>query len=160
MVFLGTPHRGSSVANIGDIAMKIGETVIPGYVMNRSILKCLKKNCDGLYQTANDFGRLYNNIQIFSFYESVGTIVSFRGTPLKHCSPCLQIVGRESAIMQLPNEVPQPLNTSHQGMCKFRDYEDPSYIKVMQSIRELMNHTTPQRLPGLFGHRERRKRSC
>src|SRR5438270_615304 len=52
--------------------------------------------------------------------------------------------------MQLPNEVPQPLNTSHQVMCKFRNYEDPSYIKVMQSIRELMNYTTSQRLPGLF----------
>ena len=77
VVFVGTPHKGSSHANLGDIVQGIGEAVLPGYSPNRAVIKSLKKNCDALFQSANTFGNICGEIRIFSFFETVGTVVSF-----------------------------------------------------------------------------------
>ena len=76
VVFVGTPHRGSAHANLGDIIQGIGEAVLPGYGPNRAVIKSLKKNCDALFQSANNFGNICGEIRIFSFFETVGTVVS------------------------------------------------------------------------------------
>lgn len=64
------------MANMGDVAQRVAEAVLPGFRPNRLILQNLKKNCDSLYQSANSFGRISKNFKIYSFYETIGTIVS------------------------------------------------------------------------------------
>lgn len=76
VIFVGTPHRGTSVANMGDIAQRVGKAVLPGYQPNRLIIQNLKKNCDSLYQSADNFGNISKRLKIYSFYETVGSIVS------------------------------------------------------------------------------------
>lgn len=62
-------------------------------------------------------------------------------------SPC-QIVNRESAVLNVTNEVVRyPLRVTHQEMGKFRDAWDQNWQTVASSILELVLLTAPNPQP-------------
>ena len=69
MVFLGTPHEGSSAATVGDTAMQIAKAC--GASTDRTLLRHLKPNCDSLANTAAEFAEIASHIKIYSFYETI-----------------------------------------------------------------------------------------
>jgi hypothetical protein len=70
VIFLGTPHRGSGVANLGQVAALIAGAAFPGWqVFNRGLLKSLEKDNDGLFQTSDRFVNICTGMRIHSFYE-------------------------------------------------------------------------------------------
>jgi hypothetical protein len=73
VIFLGTPHHGSGLASIGDVAARIGEAVLPSSVWhsNRPLLGSLRKNCDGLFEKASEFMNVSEKIKIYSFFETI-----------------------------------------------------------------------------------------
>lgn len=48
------------------------------------------------------------------------------------------IVEKQSAILNSPNEIPQPLDADHHQLCKFRDVEDQNYISVLKTLTSLL----------------------
>ncbi|KAI0870691.1 Alpha/Beta hydrolase protein [Hypoxylon argillaceum] len=67
IVFFGTPHRGSDIANWAALAKRIGGPVIPG--PNRGFFHLLQTNSEELYKITEDFRPLSANYAIVSFYE-------------------------------------------------------------------------------------------
>lgn len=62
ILFLGTPHQGSSVAEYGTwLARALGK--------NTTMLETLKKNSQTLHEVAQDFEASYSNLDIVCFYE-------------------------------------------------------------------------------------------
>jgi hypothetical protein len=76
-MFLGTPHQGCELANIAEIAHRIGEAALPGiYKPNRAVLQSLKRDCNPMFETASRFGSICREVRIFSYYEIAGRVVS------------------------------------------------------------------------------------
>ena len=70
IIFLGTPHQGSSVANVADIAASIASAMLPGIsFMNKPLIRSLKQDTKGLFETAGDFANVCSGIQIYNVYE-------------------------------------------------------------------------------------------
>jgi len=72
VVFLGTPHRGSAMADLGSIAASIAASAMPGLMIsNPSALRTLRRNSDILFQIAGQFSNICKDISIHSFHETV-----------------------------------------------------------------------------------------
>ncbi|KAI1150647.1 Alpha/Beta hydrolase protein [Nemania diffusa] len=106
IVFFGTPHRGSDIANWAALAKRIGGPVIPG--PNRGFFHLLQTNSEELYKITEDFRPLSANYAIVSFYE-------------EYPYPTLGkvIVEKDSAIMGLPHERKFMISGTHTSMCRF-----------------------------------------
>ncbi len=62
VLFLGTPHQGSSAAEYGMwLARALGK--------DTTLLQTLKKNSPTLLEIAQDFDASYSNVDIVCFYE-------------------------------------------------------------------------------------------
>ena len=62
IIFLGTPHQGSSTAEYGMwLARALGN--------DTTLLETLKKNSPTLHEVAKDFEAIYSNLDIVCFYE-------------------------------------------------------------------------------------------
>jgi len=72
MVFLGTPHRGSAAADIGATVANVAAAAIPGFrILNRDLLKDLRRNSHALAEISGNFSRICASINIHSFFETV-----------------------------------------------------------------------------------------
>jgi hypothetical protein len=86
ILFMGTPHQGSGVANIADIAATIGSVMLPGvlFMANQPLIRSLKKDCDYLFERAGQFANISSGIQIYNVHEMLpmgGRLVSDPSTP-------------------------------------------------------------------------------
>ena len=63
ILFLGTPHQGSSAAEYGIWLARALRS-------NTTLLETLKKNSPTLLEVAQDFHASYNNVDIVCFYET------------------------------------------------------------------------------------------
>ena len=72
LIFLGTPHRGSSHAGWGEVASRIASAAF--FDVNRKNLGALEVNGDALAQLEKNFGRLvmHHNFTIHNFQEAQG----------------------------------------------------------------------------------------
>jgi hypothetical protein len=50
-----------------------------------------------------------------------------------------QIVDKDSAILNLPNEVSSPIQANHRTMCKFSSIDDQRYRPVWKAIKHLVD---------------------
>jgi len=59
------------MANMADIAAMIAEVALPNVLFkaNRTLIKSLKNNCSGLFETASQFRNLCTRMRIVNFYE-------------------------------------------------------------------------------------------
>jgi hypothetical protein len=80
IVFMGTPHHGSGMADLGTIVSMVVSSAVPGSrIFNRDILKDLKKNNNTLFGISSQFSNICSGMTIHSFHETMPlgpTIVS------------------------------------------------------------------------------------
>lgn len=76
IVFMGTPHQGSSLANVGGALAQIAKAC--GVSVNTSLLRHLKSDCMSLATTASEFAKIASHIKIYSLYEIVPQFGSSR----------------------------------------------------------------------------------
>jgi protein SERAC1 len=72
IIFLGTPHRGSSAANLGSTAARVARyslLVNP----NTRLLQKLQLHNDFLSEKSHQFSKICSSFKIFSFYETQKT---------------------------------------------------------------------------------------
>jgi hypothetical protein len=97
IVFLGTPHRGSSFSDWGQIASNIAKVAL--WDSNKPLVEALKVNSEILDRIHSDFTTVVfgKGIKIHSFQESRG-IASLR---LLHNKVCLPLTLVCASLMAL-----------------------------------------------------------
>ncbi|KAF8858537.1 hypothetical protein BDZ45DRAFT_714474 [Acephala macrosclerotiorum] len=122
MLFLATPHRGSSYADYMNNVL----STTPGFAAKIYVSE-LEKASTSLQDINEQFRTVCDDIKLVSLYENQKTNI---GLGIKK-----MIVDRESAVLGYPTEISTYLGADHHGMCKFSDTNDPNYKQVRDLLR-------------------------
>ncbi|KAL6160786.1 hypothetical protein ACJQWK_02202 [Exserohilum turcicum] len=133
IVFFGTPHRGSAVADVGKMIGRVVNmcmrasliTGISGSIRD-DLLTILESNSQALNDLAVSSRNRLRNLEIVTFYET-------------EMMPGLSelIVHQSSAIMEIPCEEVIPLYANHRTMCRFGGATDGGYICTLNVMKRL-----------------------
>lgn len=125
VLFMGTPHRGSSVIAWGNVMSKILRAA--GVSVNSELLRQMKGDSRFPQILHEDFVlSVSRRFAMYSFYETIQT------QPLKRI-----IVDRSSAVMELPNEHVISLQATHAELCKYSSADDMNYKIVVNALQHL-----------------------
>ncbi|KAK5658169.1 hypothetical protein OQA88_2142 [Cercophora sp. LCS_1] len=119
IVFFGTPHRGSDVA---DSLAPLHKITSIGW-RKLKLFSTLKMHSEGLLDVSDEFRYIAHRYALITFYE-------------QHIHPMLRdpIVTKTSAIMGIAHEDIMMLGGNHSSMCKFAE-KDPRFEAVSRSIQ-------------------------
>ena len=124
IVFLGTPHRGSSTASLALTLAKIVR-VDPGALrVNQDLLRELQRNSSQLDEINQEFAHVPGVESL-----SIGSIYETRVT--KHIGI---IAERSSAILGFPSELCISLDVNHAQLSKFEGSDDDNYQIVLHLL--------------------------
>ncbi|OTA97657.1 hypothetical protein M434DRAFT_191505 [Hypoxylon sp. CO27-5] len=133
VIFLGTPHRGSSAAGVGEIARKAASMLLMD--TNPRILDSLSLKNSDLERCQETFSSLWNKhgFQVKTFQE---------GLPLKlpirlGQSKMAKIVPDISSCIGDSRERAEILDADHRSMCRYAGARDPNYRKVSDEVRSI-----------------------
>ncbi|KAK2778956.1 ankyrin repeat protein [Colletotrichum kahawae] len=139
IVFLGTPHRGSSIANLGSVVGNIINTFLSSTSagLNKRMLKTdlldfLKQDGKALQDLSMSVRNRLGQLKIVSCYETEPT------PPLSSL-----VVDRISATMGIPNESIMPIYQNHRDLCRFAG-ETSSYKMVFQALHGIALDCQPK----------------
>ncbi|KAH7173733.1 uncharacterized protein B0J16DRAFT_294087 [Fusarium flagelliforme] len=139
VIFLGTPHHGSSLAKIGEL---VSRSVGMIKNTNSDIVQVLTRDSEVLARIVDSFQALVmtrsrnegNTIEITCFYEEL---------PQKRVG---LVVPKHSAI--LPGYISIGIHKNHSEMTKFNDTSDPGFVAICGELKRWMKKI--QRSQGKF----------
>ncbi|KAK2005460.1 ankyrin [Colletotrichum eremochloae] len=145
IVFLGTPHRGSTIATFAGVVGRIINTSMAaasGGVrtgpIRTDLLEQLNYDSEALQGVSLAVRNRLRNIQVVSFYETEPT------PPLSSL-----IVDYTSSTLNIPDEEIIPLYENHRDLCRFpgetRSYEAVSHALRRMAVHLLEGDASPQR---------------
>jgi pimeloyl-ACP methyl ester carboxylesterase len=125
IIFMGTPHGGSEIANLGHTVAKCLNIVRQ---TNHKILDNLRQNSDVLAAVQQQFQQLLRkretSISIYCFFEE------------KPVAGVGFVVSEQSAVLpQYPN---QSIAANHMDMARFSARNDAGYQKVLPRLQDFM----------------------
>ncbi|KAJ4158226.1 uncharacterized protein LMH87_008759 [Akanthomyces muscarius] len=151
IVFLGTPHRGSSYAGWGEIAANLARLALQD--SNKRILETLEVNSEVLDNIHEEFKTIVHNseIKIHSFQESQG-MSGMKGLDNK-------VVDDFSSKLDLPRqlETVETINANHRQMAKCGDRSDPLYRAILGVLKQETSSHLLDDFPSHLRLRERRR---
>ncbi|EEP81421.1 predicted protein [Uncinocarpus reesii 1704] len=124
MVFLATPHKGSSLAQTCNNILK----TTPGYSLN-SYATELERGSSTLQHINEQFRNVCAGLELVSFCEGLKTSVMPGYKKI--------IVSKDSAFLGYPKETSGTLQADHHGVAKFENPQDPNYQSVRGALRWL-----------------------
>jgi hypothetical protein len=131
VIFLGTPHRGSSVATLGGV---VGTIVnLPGLAtktVRTDLLDYLRPESRHLQDLAISVRNRLADLTVVSFYESEAQY------PLPSV-----IVDQASAVLNIPGEDIISLPANHRDLCRFPG-ETGAYKAVSAAVRRVAKTST------------------
>ncbi|KEZ46230.1 hypothetical protein SAPIO_CDS1119 [Scedosporium apiospermum] len=125
-LFLGTPHRGSDLAEWGLMLKAAANAIL--FDTNRSILRQLKVDSVILDRLIDDFARVYeqSKFDVYTFREGkrldIGLITMDK------------VVRDSSARIGYGREQIDMINADHRHMCRFSGFKDNGYLKVFNAL--------------------------
>ncbi|KAF4628203.1 hypothetical protein G7Y89_g9950 [Cudoniella acicularis] len=134
IIFFGTPHRGSKVADYGLMLARVPYAL--SLRDNPVLLEALKKGNEGLGKLTEEFKALMERggKEVVSFYETkkegVGIVK-------------MLVVEKTSALLKspderdLPYEEAIPVTASHRDICRFASSADTTYKSAVQRIKNI-----------------------
>ncbi|KAL6408559.1 hypothetical protein AUP68_08419 [Ilyonectria robusta] len=129
VVFMATPHRGSSVATWAKIVATAKRSAQLGRGTNVEVLAVLQHHSKVLSEISSQFVERGTNLQISTFYETEA---------LDYLNSV--IVNKESAVLNHPNEKKLPVKADHKGICRFSSADSQKYRPVWIAIKELVEN--------------------
>ncbi|OTA96857.1 hypothetical protein M434DRAFT_43159, partial [Hypoxylon sp. CO27-5] len=129
IVFLGTPHRGSSeFASLGDVMRRVAGTLLR-VDSNGNIIRALGVDSPELELSRESFNRQWRlfDFQVKTFQES---------------SPMTGIVPDVSSSLDDPRERAESLQANHTAMTRFSGSDDANYIKMSAETLECLDTLT------------------
>ena len=131
VVFLGTPHRGSQWAKLGDTASKITKSL--GFDTSSSLLDALGLKTSDLQRCQESFSAIWSiySFRVKTFQEGQGLMAtSFGGLNNK-------IVDDISSSLGDEREHAEVLDANHRDMCRFSGSRDPNLVKIMAELADI-----------------------
>ncbi|KAM0260900.1 hypothetical protein ACHAQJ_002519 [Trichoderma viride] len=125
VAFLATPHRGSSVANLGSVFGTIVNSFMGPRAVRTDLLNHLIYDSDALQKLSTSARNRLGNISVVSCYENNPT------APLTTL-----VVSPASATLGIPNEELIPMFEDHRSICRFPG-ETESYMKLAKALRRM-----------------------
>ncbi|TVY49381.1 Protein SERAC1 [Lachnellula occidentalis] len=131
VIFFGTPHQGSSMADIGTTVARIASTLT--HKPDPELLQSLKKG-NHILETLTEKFREHHKAKPYD-------IVSFYETRVMRGFKTL-IVEIPSALLTPPGETPTyeeqiPVDATHRDMCRFSSNEDKTYKTAVRCIKNI-----------------------
>ncbi|TVY88975.1 Protein SERAC1 [Lachnellula willkommii] len=131
VIFFGTPHQGSSMADIGTTVARIASTI--AHKPEPELLQSLKKG-NHILETLTEKFREHHKARPYD-------IVSFYETRVMRGFKTL-IVEIPSALLTPPGETPTyeeqiPVDATHRDMCRFSSNEDKTYKTAVRCIKNI-----------------------
>ena len=123
VIFLATPHRGTNLAEI------LNRVLTVSFQSPKNFITDLKNNSTTLEELNEQFRHVAPRLSIVSFYETLATNVG----PTK-----LQVLEKDSSILEYPKEISKALNADHHNVCKYFGPEDSNYVSVRNALRSLV----------------------
>ena len=148
IIFLGTPHGGSSLADYSRILCNAASLIL--HKSNPKVtVEALRRNSDYLLALAKDFRNQIGNYFIVSCYErhTIGPgmgHVSFSHARIDaeegDSDKCdiIKVVEKHSALLQVENEEQIPVESDHQGICKLASPTDETYEKLYKRMGRMV----------------------
>ena len=124
VVFLGTPHRGSSSASLDSTLSKILRIVPDADRVNQDLFREIRRNLSVHELNQHFIHVAAGSLLIGSFYET---------KPTKHVGI---VVERSSTILNFKSERCISLDANHAHLCKFKGHDDINY----QIVLNLLDH--------------------
>ncbi|EXJ61254.1 uncharacterized protein A1O5_12046 [Cladophialophora psammophila CBS 110553] len=132
ILFFGTPHHGSSKANLGSVIQKMASVTIPRSVLNTesNLIKALREGSETLQDINDQFCPLISRFRIIFFWEQERTEVKI----LKLID---YIVTEASAAPILDNTERCGIAANHSEMCKFESTRCQGFRDVVAALKRL-----------------------
>ena len=128
VVFLGTPHEGTTIAQWARfLAMIKGN--------DNKLLEQLQPKAEMLYELSHDFASGYKHLNTVCFYEKLSKL--YAGGTLD-CT----IVGQRSAVQV--GKAMEYLITDHSGLNKFSGVKDPNFKPVRDAVVDMVQASKRQ----------------
>ncbi|MCJ1245334.1 hypothetical protein MMC30_002538 [Trapelia coarctata] len=146
IIFLGTPHGGSSSANWGILASNLAKVALQG--PNERVLRGLRPNNELLENLRKVFLQMLedSHFQIHSFYEtqSMLGIYGLRDrASLNPFATVLIVVPYESALVgHARQEIVRGIHGNHVEICRFGGGTDPGYRAVLGALEDYIKEAT------------------
>ncbi|KAH6696967.1 hypothetical protein F5X68DRAFT_257264 [Plectosphaerella plurivora] len=135
IVFMGTPHRGSSAAGIGEIARKAASVLLMD--TNSLILDSLALKNSDLARCQEIFSALWHKhkFAVKTFQEGLPLKLPIKIGQSKMIKASLPIVvPDESSCLGDARERAETLTGDHRSICRFSTKDDPNYRKVATDL--------------------------
>ncbi|KAI9889610.1 MAG: hypothetical protein M1814_005118 [Vezdaea aestivalis] len=120
MLFLSTPHRGSSLAHTLNSILRASTPL-----STRPYIANLSKQNEFLSLLNESFRHFASDISLYSFYESRATNLYVRSEV---------IVTKDSAVMGYEHERYAMLDANHRNVCKFESPSNSNYVDILRAI--------------------------
>ncbi|QBZ62364.1 hypothetical protein PoMZ_11244 [Pyricularia oryzae] len=129
IIFLGTPHTGSDVAQWAGVLQHMSDAVVPKrfFESESVLLKTLKRDNETLQNINSHFLDVYQRFKIHMAHENHKTDIKGHK---------VIIVDANSASPQLPGVIYYGIEATHSGMAKFDSDSAPGYRMVSTTLRE------------------------
>ncbi|PMD46365.1 hypothetical protein L207DRAFT_507281 [Hyaloscypha variabilis F] len=132
ILFLGTPHRGSDKAGIGEIVRRIASA--SGFDTTDHHLRALQINSPELERIHELFMKLYDererHFKVLTFQEAKGII------GINYLKMNERVV--EPFSSSINNEPKHTINANHMSMCRFANRDDEGYLQVSGELQILL----------------------
>ncbi|RXG50106.1 hypothetical protein VDGE_00962 [Verticillium dahliae] len=131
-IFLGTPHRGSELAEWGLMLQKAAKAAC--FDTNDTLLRDLSVDSVTLKTLITGFAGAYErkHWELYTFCEGKALHVPFL--------PREKVVRDVSATLGYHREHVDVINADHRAMCRFRGLHDPGYKKVKNALKACMRN--------------------
>jgi len=129
---MGTPHRGSRAASWSDILADIVDISTFHSTVRRDLEKSLARNSTALFDIGEQFMDYAKELRLLSFYER-------KRTRLLNAL----VVEKDSAVLQLPNEIAAPVQADHKHMVRFENIRSPEFDTVWRPIKKMVDSLAP-----------------
>lgn len=116
--FLATPHRGADLAQLLSKILSLSSGPRP-------FVEDLHRNSLTTQSINDEFPQYCQDLQLFSFYETLPTRLAFNKT---------LVVDKDLATLGYANERTAYLNATHRDVCKYEAPTDSNYLTVRNAL--------------------------
>ncbi|KAI0440025.1 hypothetical protein F4803DRAFT_529048 [Xylaria telfairii] len=142
VMFLGTPHRGSTAAGVGEIARKAASLLLMD--TNPRVLDSLSLKNSDLERCQYVFASLWSkhDFRVKTFQEGLPLRLPIRLGQSK----MVKVVPDFSSYLGDERERAETLNGDHRSICRYASTQDPNYQKVAAELRVVYTTLTSKSL--------------
>lgn len=135
IIFYGTPHHGTSQANLLGILQKLAVILVPKAIVQfeSSLLKALEEESETLQNITDQFTPLMNKFHLYCLWEG-------EKTDLKKGKE--YIVEEWSAVPIMPDVGRSGIPANHRMMCRFKDDRASGFRNTMSTLRRWSQQAT------------------